>query len=162
MTATLLSGAVLVALCSAIAVSDMLTRRIPDPLTLLLGLAGGVATIAATGSLPWERGIAALVVMGLLWSFAYMFRHLRGTAGLGLGDVKMAGAAALWVAPWNLPLLLMLACLAALLAVAIVILSGRRLDRLTRIPFGPFIGLGLVVVWTLEASDVPTLVPVGL
>ncbi len=91
-----------------------------------------------------------------------MFRHLRGTAGLGLGDVKMAGAAALWVAPWNLPLLLMLACLAALLAVAIVILSGRRLDRLTRIPFGPFIGLGLVVVWTLEASDVPTLVPVGL
>lgn len=162
MAATLLAGAVLLGLCGAIAVIDIRTRRIPDPLTFFLGVAGGLAGIAAEGRLPWERGIAGLVAAALLWGLATAFRRLRGAVGLGLGDVKMAGAAALWIAPWNLPLLLMVACAAALVAVAGAILAGRRPDRRTPIPFGPFLGLGLVVVWSLEASGAPTLVPAGM
>ena len=157
-----LAGTVLALLLAAIAREDLRSRRIPDPLSLALGLSGALAATLAEGHLPLDRALAGLAAAGLLWTVGAAFRRARGVRGLGLGDVKMTAAAALWIQPWNLPLFLAAACLAALLAVGGAILSGRPPGRRTRIPFGPFLGLGLMLVWSLETAGAPTLAPVGM
>lgn len=158
----ILAGAVLVLLLAAIARTDLRSRRIPDPLTLSLGGAGLVHALLAQGRLPLDRIVAGLVAAALLWAVGAGFRRLRGVTGLGRGDIKMSAAAALWISPWNLPLFLIAACLAALLAVAGASLLGRPPGRRAPIPFGPFLGLGLLLVWGLETAGAPTLAPVGM
>ena len=79
--------------------------------------------------------------------------------GLGLGDVKMAGAAALWFSPWNLPLFLFVACASALGYIAVRALAKGRLDRAERVAFGPFLGVGLWVTFILERSGFATFIP---
>ncbi|SFH20443.1 leader peptidase (prepilin peptidase) / N-methyltransferase [Palleronia marisminoris] len=152
-----LSGLVLLAILVAITVADIRHRRIPDLLNLLLGVAGMATRIVAEGRVPFASVVAGLVAAGLLWAVAATFRHLRGMVGLGMGDVKMIGVAAIWISPWNLPLLLAIACLTALLGVAVAALSGQGPNKHTRIPFGPFLGLGLMLTWGLEVSGGPTL-----
>lgn len=158
----ILAGAVLALLLAAIAREDLRSRRIPDPLTLALALSGALAALLSEGRLPLDRAAAGLAAAALLWAVGAGFRRVRGVTGLGLGDVKMAGAAAFWISPWNLPLFLAAACLAALLAVGGAILAGRPPGRRTRIPFGPFLGLGLLLVWSLETAGAPTLAPTGM
>jgi prepilin signal peptidase PulO-like enzyme (type II secretory pathway) len=155
-------GTALLALLAAIAVVDFDRQLIPDPLNLLLaGL--GLAYQAASGRGPSVAAVAwAAVLVVALWGLRAGYRRCRGVVGLGLGDVKMAGASALWISPWNLPILLIAACLSALLFVALRALAGEPAGRRTRIPFGPFIGAGLMLTWLLEISGLPTLVPDGL
>jgi leader peptidase (prepilin peptidase) / N-methyltransferase len=89
---------------------------------------------------------SALAGFTIMFSIRAVFRRARNTDGLGLGDVKMAGAAAAWISPWSLPWFLLIASVSAI-AYAIVVNineAGRK------IPFGPFLGLGLVVIFWLE------------
>jgi leader peptidase (prepilin peptidase)/N-methyltransferase len=73
----------------------------------------------------------------------------------------MAGASAFWISPWNLTLYLLFSCTGALLFVLYLYLRGGRIDLKMKVPFGPFLGLGLLVTWVLENSGFPTLVPDG-
>ncbi|WP_298431858.1 A24 family peptidase [uncultured Jannaschia sp.] len=156
------AGGALLAILGAIAVIDLRTRRIPDPLNVALALSGLAAALVLDGQVPWPSLLAATVVGAALWIIAEIFRRRRGLTGLGLGDIKMIAAAALWVSPWNLPLVLVVATVGALVAVGVGAVAGRRTDRLTRIPFGPFIGLGLMLTWILERSGLPMLAPAGV
>jgi prepilin signal peptidase PulO-like enzyme (type II secretory pathway) len=152
-------GLALVALVAAITAVDVDRRVIPDPLNVALAALGLAWQALRHQAPPLQAALAAAAVFLFLWAIAAGFRRVRGVVGLGLGDVKMAAAAATWISPWNLPLLLFAACCTALVAVGIAALAGRRADRGTRIPFGPFIGLGLMLVWGLEVAGLPTLVP---
>jgi leader peptidase (prepilin peptidase)/N-methyltransferase len=158
---TLAFGLALVALLAAIARIDLARQVIPDPLNLALAGLGLGWQALRLGAAPLGAALAGLAVLGLMWGIAAGFRRVRGVVGLGLGDVKMTAAAATWISPWNLPLMLFAACLAALAAVGLAAASGRPADRRTRVPFGPFIGLGLMLVWGLEAAGLPTLAPEG-
>ena len=79
-------------------------------------------------------------------------RRLRGREGLGLGDVKLIAAAALWVGPFGISWLVLAACVSALAMVLAMQLAGQPLDRATRLPFGPHIALGLAVVLAAQAA----------
>ncbi len=48
-----------------------------------------------------------------------------------------------------MPLLILVASLAALLAIGLAALSGRRVGATTHLPFGPFLALGLHVALAL-------------
>jgi prepilin signal peptidase PulO-like enzyme (type II secretory pathway) len=152
-------GLVLLALLAAMAAIDWRRQIIPDELNAALALCGLAFRWLSDGGLPVAALLCGIATFLALWAFSAAFRRLRGMVGLGFGDVKMAGAAAIWISPWNLPILLLSACVAALVFAALAAVAGRSLGRLTRITFGPFIGLGLVITWMLERTNLPTLAP---
>jgi len=113
--------------------------------------------VAASGILfQYQAGaqdlLFVLIFGGAVFCFFFLVRfmhtRLRGFVGLGLGDVKMFGAAAIWVSPVLFPLFLLLASSTALLFVLIAHLT--KLTSRTRLAFGPFIGVSLVITVLVE------------
>lgn len=138
----------------AAAAIDLRRRIIPDLLNLaLLGLGLAVAAWADPDP-PALVGRLAEVALafGLFWALRALHARLRGRIGLGLGDVKFIAAATAWIGLVGLPLLILTASLAALAGVLVAHLSGGRVDRATRLPFGPFLALGLHAALAAERA----------
>ena len=106
-----------VAICAAVqmAVQALLLPSAPPPL-------GGVGE-----RLAWAAGaLLALLALELAW------RRLRGSPGLGMGDIKLIAALALWVG----------AGIVAVLAVSCLLASAVALVRRQHeFAFGPYLGL---------------------
>ncbi len=66
---------------------------------------------------------------------------MRGFEGLGLGDVKLAGVAGIWIGPQLLAPLALVAAPAALVAVAgyAALLGGTKIHLKMQTAFGSFI-----------------------
>lgn len=82
--------------------------------------AGLLGTPGVQGALPlWGSRLgAAVLTLVVLGGFEALWRHLKGTHGLGAGDIKLLAAQALWLGP-HVVVVLALACvLAALVALA--------------------------------------------
>jgi leader peptidase (prepilin peptidase)/N-methyltransferase len=103
-------------------------------------------------SVGWSalRGAAlALAFLGL----RALYRRLRGREGIGLGDVKLAGVAGVWL-DWSIiPVAIEIAALAALGTFLVRHLCFRRAMRpTTRLPFGLFLAPAIWIGWLLEAT----------
>lgn len=154
-------GAAMLVVLSGIAVVDFRTLTIPDTLNALLAALGFSWAWLATGGLPLHAAAFAICMAAGFWLVRLAFRLARGVTGLGLGDVKLAGAAAFWFSPWNTPAFLFFSAFSALLFIAAQASVTGRLDRSARVPFGPFIGFGLLATWLLERSGLPSFIPQG-
>lgn len=151
--------AFLLFIVSAICYFDFRWFVIPDWLNLLL-FGAGVLVRTFTG---WQdAAISILVAVGAsatIWIIRELHKRRTGRTGLGLGDVKLAGASAVWFSPWNLPLYLFFASVSALVYFALRH-GFNRLDAKTiRVPFGPFLGAALIATWGLERMDYLNLAP---
>lgn len=146
----LLQGLTLGVILAMIAAIDARHMIIPDGLNLALA-ATGIA-FHLPGGIGAVGGQIALAVLVFVLVYAIRYAHLQmtGRVGLGLGDVKMISAAACWIAPLLLPMLLFIASAGALIVVASLALTGIAMDRNKRVPFGPFIALGLASTWIFE------------
>ena len=121
----------------ATSIIDHYSRRLPDRLTL------AVVVLAATlgalkGTLLWGL-FAAGVAFLTLETLRRVIRSRRGDPGLGLGDVKLIAALALWLGaatPW--------AVVAAALLGLMAMGATRPVDG--RIAFGPAIAAAAFVV----------------
>lgn len=139
----------------ALSLIDLRRRILPDPLNLLLFTLGlAVAGLrepeaAALAACLAQAGAAFL----LLWGLRALYARLRGRTGLGFGDVKFVGAATTWIGLGGLPVLILVASIAALAALACAALTGRRVTGTVRVPFGPFLAIGLHAA--LLAGHVP-------
>lgn len=132
---------------TALSVIDFESLRLPDVLTLPLAVAGLLVTwLLVLDDVVW-RALAGLGAFLLLFALAQIFRRLRGVDALGLGDAKLFAAAGTWVGYAGLASVLLLASLSALAAAAVAALAGASIDRDTRIPFGPFLAVGLWLTW---------------
>ena len=131
---------------AAIAIIDLRTYRIPDRLSLpLIGL--GLAWAFWLGERPWPAHlVGALIGYVSLAGFGAIYYRLRGREGLGLGDAKLFAAGGAWLGWQALPLVLLVASLGALLW-AIVL---RQNDANSVLAFGPWIALGIWIVWLLS------------
>lgn len=123
-------------------------RRFIIPDWCNLGLAtSGLAVGQVLG--PFDvvsRLISILVFGGLFLSVRHFHQRLTGRVGLGLGDVKMAAAAGCWIGVEDLSLFLAVASLSGLIFVAgLQVVRGK--GKVDRVPFGPFLGAGLMVSW---------------
>ncbi len=119
---------------------DLRQRIIPDGLNLALLVSGlGLAAWQTPdlASVLLRAGESA-VAFALFWGIRALHARLRGRIGLGLGDVKFLAAATAWTGLPGLPFVILVASLSALLVVGLA-----RLDATTRLPFGPFLALGL-------------------
>ncbi len=137
----------LVAVGLALALIDIDVKRLPDALTLPSYVVGGVllavAAVVAGDGRPLLRavlGAAAMFAVYFTLCFAY-------PAGMGFGDVKLAGVLGLYTAwlgwgAWAVGLFLgfLLGGVFGLLLIAL-----KKGGRKTAVPFGPFMLVGTLI-----------------
>jgi leader peptidase (prepilin peptidase) / N-methyltransferase len=151
-----LLGAFLSVLMLAIALIDSSRYIIPNELTgaaaaLALVRAGAVGPEADLQALAWTacRG-AATAVPFLALMIGY--RRWRGRDGLGLGDIKLAAVAGVWL---NFVTIFAVIELAALSALGAYVVSGylrkRPLEATALLPFGLFLAPAIWIGWLVEA-----------
>jgi leader peptidase (prepilin peptidase)/N-methyltransferase len=135
----------LCALSAALAWIDFRMGIIPNWLNAAIA-ALGLTKALLSGGIPdaLSAALQGIAVWIALWLLRWLYFKARGVQGLGLGDVKFLGAAGTWIGIAGLPILLLIATLLALTAIAILLLSGKRLTRQTALPFGPFLAIALV------------------
>jgi leader peptidase (prepilin peptidase)/N-methyltransferase len=137
----------------ALAWIDWRHMILPDTLTLPLIPLG----LAVAGTLQpealWDPLLGAVCGYLGLRAVAWIYHRLTGRDGLGLGDAKLLAAAGAWVGVTGLPSVLAGAGLAGLAAAGAMVLAGRRLDRHTALPFGPFLALATWLVWLFGPVD---------
>jgi leader peptidase (prepilin peptidase)/N-methyltransferase len=150
-----LLGAALALLMGAIAIADFREFIIPNAATapaFVLGLINSV--IRDAPSLIEPVAFAALRGVSLaLMFFALREIHgrLRRREGIGLGDVKLAGVAGVWLDWPTIPLAIELAALAGLTAyLAVKITSGEPMRSTNRLPFGLFLAPAIWAGWMFE------------
>jgi leader peptidase (prepilin peptidase) / N-methyltransferase len=131
----------------ALALIDIDVKRLPNALTypsypvalLLLGLA------AVLGS---DSGAFVRALLGGVVAFAFYFvLVLAYPAGMGLGDVKLAGVLGLYLGWLGWGVLAAGLFLGFLLGgvLGVLLVALRKGGRKTKVPFGPFMLLGTLV-----------------
>jgi len=126
---------------------DAAIFRLPDIVTLpLLALGLAVSWLLPDKDLTGHT-IGALCGAGAFYLIAEIYRRTRGREGLGLGDVKLAGAAGAWLGWQALPSTVLLACCAGLVWVGVGVLRRGKAVLEERIPFGVALCFGIWIVW---------------
>jgi leader peptidase (prepilin peptidase) / N-methyltransferase len=145
----------------AIAWIDAHRFIIPDELTL----AALVLGLVHAGLDPWPEGWSAVfasigaallrgaVLAGCFFALRALYGRLRGREGIGLGDVKLAGAGGVWLAWSTIPVAIEIAALAALTVYVVRQIAGGRVISVTaRMPFGLFLAPAIWLGWLLETT----------
>ncbi len=143
--------AVLVSATVLLAWIDLRRGIIPDWLNLSIALLGLARAALLDG---WEAALAAglegLVVGATVWLLRQLYFAVRKFQGLGLGDVKLLAASAIWIGAIGVPIQLLVGSLAALATAGALHLAGHTMTRQTPLPFGPFLALGLLAALALQ------------
>jgi len=130
---------------------DLRRGIIPDWLNLAIAVIGLAKTVLLNG---WASGLSAgsegIVIGAIVWLLRRLYFMLRKFQGLGLGDVKLLATSGIWVGVTGVPIQLLIASVTALAAAGVMHLTGRTVTRLTPLPFGPFLALGLVATVSLQ------------
>jgi leader peptidase (prepilin peptidase)/N-methyltransferase len=138
------------AVCVALALIDLDHKRLPNVLTLPSYVVG-VVLLGLAALLSHDPGafVRALIGMAILYA-VYFLLAFAYPAGMGFGDVKLAGVLGLylgwlgwptWFVGWLLGFLL--GGLFGVLALLV-----KRATRKTQVPYGPFMILGaFVAIW---------------
>jgi prepilin signal peptidase PulO-like enzyme (type II secretory pathway) len=145
----------LAGVCVVLALVDIRTRRLPDPLTLpsypigaaLLGIA-----VPFTGD-GVRHFASALIGMAVLYAI-YAVLFFINPNGIGWGDVKLAGVLGLYLGWLGLPVwatgMFLGFLLGALFGLGLIL--ARRATRKTPIPFGPFMIAGTLLAVCVGSS----------
>lgn len=134
----------LAAVSVVLAVIDVHTHTLPDPVVVpsyLIG--GGLLAVASLVRQDPGRLLGAVLGLVVLWSL-YFLLAILSPSGMGFGDVKLAGLLGLYLGWLGWGPLLVGAVGAFLLggSFAIVLLATRRVPRTAGIPFGPWMLAG--------------------
>src|SRR5262249_46200413 len=128
-------------------------------------LAALVLGLANAGLDAWPDGWSAVfssigaalvrgaVLAGCFFALRAVYSRLRGREGIGLGDVKLAGAAGVWLAWAAIPVAIEIPAVAALTVYVVRQLAGGKMMSATaRMPFGLFLAPAIWVGWVLEQT----------
>ena len=153
-------GGGLAALMIAIAIVDARRFIIPDELTAA-ALALGFLHAGIQDSDMVVEALASAALRGAVLAFAFLslrvlYRRIRGREGIGLGDVKLASVAGVWLDWWMAPVAIEIAALAALAVYAMRLLyGGGSVRSMTKLPFGLFFAPAIWLGWLLESTLFP-------
>jgi prepilin signal peptidase PulO-like enzyme (type II secretory pathway) len=150
MSYALLFGITLTIILGGIVWVDSRKMIIPDVLNGALAGTGLAYQVLASPGAIWFHVATGLAAAAVFWLIRRIHASSTGRVGLGLGDVKMAGASAIWLSPWNLPLFVFVASVSALIFAAGRHLLRKDLSASLRQPFGPFLSAGLLLTWLGE------------
>ena len=150
-------GAALALLMLAIAVSDIRHFIVPDALSgsafvlglIFAGLFDDAPLAEAILMCLLRAAAAALPLLALMLFYEWW----RGRPGLGLGDVKLAAVAGVWLDWFTIVGVIEVAALAALTAYAVWRYALRRpIMATTPLPFGLFLAPAIWAGWLAEAA----------
>lgn len=141
---TVLSGLVLIAALIQLARIDWATHRLPNIITLPL-IAAGLLWAFGTAEDFYPHLLGAALGYGVFWAVEVLYRLIRKRDGLGRGDAKLLAAGGAWCGAWALPAIVLIASVSALIY---ILPKGEQRD--TRIPFGPFLAIGIGAVWVVQ------------
>jgi len=139
-----------------LSVINIRTYRLPDVLTLPM-ISAGIFLHASAGGVGAAANSLAGAVVGyaIIWGLASYWRARFKQDGIGMGDAKLLAAGGAWCGPFLLPVILLLSSGLGLVFAAGIWLFGKPSDRnirTTRIPFGPFLSVGIFSAWWLVPS----------
>lgn len=151
-------GAGLAVLMVAIAAVDARLFIIPDELTAS-ALVLGLAYAAVQDADMWMQAVAWALTRGAAPAVVFLgvragYRRWRGREGIGLGDVKLAAVAGVWLDWPTIPIAIDIAAVAALGAYLVMHVWLRRaVHPTTRLPFGLFLAPSIWLAWIVEATQ---------
>jgi leader peptidase (prepilin peptidase) / N-methyltransferase len=150
-------GAALALLMLAVALSDIRHFIIPNALSatafvlglIFAGLHDDAPLAEAILTCFLRAAAAALPLLALMLFYEWW----RGRPGLGLGDVKLAAVAGVWLDWFTIVAVIEVAALAALAAYAVWRYVLRRpIVTTTPLPFGLFLAPAIWAGWLAEAA----------
>jgi leader peptidase (prepilin peptidase)/N-methyltransferase len=141
----------------ALAMIDLDVKRLPNAIVLpSYPVAAALLTVAAAVDGRWEDLLRAGLGLVALYAF-YFLLALVYPAGMGFGDVKLAGVLGLYLAWLGWAELLVGAFLGFFIGglVGIGLLLARRAGRKSQLPFGPYMLAGalLAILWGGALAD---------
>ncbi len=149
-----LASAVLCAAMAAIALEDSLRFRVPDPWAYGALAAGVVWAVgerlrAGDGLVSAAAGAAFAVLAcgGAFLALRETFFRLRGSDGLGLGDVKLAAAGGAWLGWEGFAFAVLVAAAGALAFVIARVVRGKGWVSGQRVAFGAFLAPAIWATW---------------
>jgi leader peptidase (prepilin peptidase)/N-methyltransferase len=135
------------AICVALALIDLDTKRLPDAITLpsypigilLLGL-------SAFGDAGWSPLFRGLIGLAAMYAFYFVLRFAY-PRGMGFGDVKLAGVLGLYTGflGWGAWAVALFGGFLFGGIVSIGLVIAGRAGRKSKVPYGPFMVLGALV-----------------
>jgi len=154
-----LLGALLALVMLAIAVIDGRSFVIPNALT---GAGFALALLHAAIAREEPDGLLAsvgyAVVRGVVLAVIFLalrsaYQQIRGSEGIGLGDVKLAGVAGAWLDWTFMPIAVEItACVALIVYLARHFLLQRPVHATSRLPFGLFFAPSIWLCWVFETT----------
>ncbi len=140
------AGLPLIALLLPLVLIDLDHLWLPESLCRW-GLVLGVLVSSVAGvSVLAAHLIAAVLALLLLEGLSALAERLLGQPALGLGDAKLAALGGAWLGPEGIAAAMAIAITAGAVVGGTARLSGRLGPR-EPFPFGPFIALGIWLVW---------------
>ncbi len=131
---------------------DLEHRIIPNRLTFRLPVVLLPLLVFAAAMDGWSdllrAVIAAIAVPGVMLALSELFRLLRGQPGIGMGDIKLAISLGLvigYLGGFEL-VVFAYATIISAVVIAIVLLLAGKAKLASRIPFGPYLAVGAMVV----------------
>lgn len=149
-----LIGGCLAILMLSIAIIDARQFTIPDWLVAIAIGLGFVSTGVSSGLDSVELLNAALrgALVGLAFgALRAAYEKLRNREGMGLGDVKLAVVAGVWLDWMAIAGAIEIAALTALAVAGIRFLRSLPITGATPIPFGLYFAPAIWVAWLIEA-----------
>lgn len=134
------------AVAIALTLIDLDTRRLPDSIVLPSYVVAAILfTLACLVGAPWDAVLRAGIGMAGLYAFYFSLRFVR-PAGMGGGDVKLAGVVGLYLGwlSWDALAVGAIAAFALGGVFGLMLIATRRAGRTSAIPFGPWMIAGAV------------------
>lgn len=149
----------------ALSIVDAREHRLPNKLVALAGVIG-LATFATTAPLtgdwqPLWRALACSAGAFAVYFVLHVLARKKNSAGLGAGDVKLAGVLGLYLGWLSVDATILgIAAGFVLGAVfSIVLLASRRAHRTSRVAFGPWMLAGSWLVIAFAAASAASGLP---
>ena len=155
---TLGGGVVLISLLMPLVLIDIDHLWLPEPICRAGVIAGLVATALVTAfgeaqntALLFNHLLASTGGLLALEAVSALAERLVGQPALGLGDAKLAAMAGAWLGIAGLGVAIGIAVFSGALFGVIARISGHLKPR-EPFPFGPFIALGIWLVWLMGSQ----------
>ncbi|WP_109357239.1 A24 family peptidase [Sphingorhabdus sp. EL138] len=145
-----LLGAIFGWILLTLAALDAQHHWLPDRLTLPLAATGLASAFFVPEPDIVDRLIGAFSGFFTLFLVGWSYHKLRGREGLGGGDPKLLGAIGCWLGWSALPLVILGATLAGLLAALMMRIRGDTVAADSMLPFGGFLAIAAFPLWIIQ------------
>lgn len=120
---------------------DLQHQLLPDILTLPLLWLGLLVSIPQFLTDSHAAILGAAFGYLSLWSFAKLFKLIRGKEGMGHGDFKLLAVFGAWLGWQILPLIILLSALLGSIGGLLTLQLSQQDKSTTPIPFGPYLAI---------------------